>query len=149
VSVAPNSTADLKVETYHPLSSTFALTNLDEQQVGLWTEQGRVTPSMKEAFSRVLGKKNEIGALDVHLKELRQERDGITADQSRLRENMKALKGSAEEKALLQRYTRQLDQQEDRLVTLQKEVADLHGKKVQADEELSQMIQAIMVDEKF
>jgi uncharacterized phage infection (PIP) family protein YhgE len=104
---------------------------------------------MKEAFSRVLGKKNEIGALDVHLKEIRQERDGITADQSRLRENMKALKGSTEEKALLQRYTRQLDQQEDRLVTLQKEVADLNGKKVQADEELSQMIQAIVVDEKF
>jgi len=149
VNVAPNSTADLKVETYHPLSSTFALTNLDEQQVGLWTEQGRVTPAMKEAFTRVLGKKNEIGTFDVQLKEIRQERDGITADQSRLRENMKALKGSAEEKALLQRYTRQLDQQEDRLVTLQKEVADLNGKKVQADEELSQMIQAIVVDEKF
>jgi len=149
VNVAPNSTADLKVETYHPLSSTFALTNLDEQQVGLWTEQGRVTPSMKEAFSRVLGKKNEIGTLEVHLKELRQEREGITADQSRLRENVKALKGSAEEKALLQRYTRQLDQQEDRLVTLQNQVADLNGKKVKADDELSQMIQAIVVDEKF
>jgi hypothetical protein len=149
VNVAPNSTADLKVETYHPLSSTFALTNLDEQQVGLWTEQGRVTPPMKEAFSRVLGKKNEIGTLDVQLKELRQERDGITADQSRLRENRKALKGSAEEKALLQRYTRQLDQQEDRLVTLQNEVTDLNGKKVRADGELSQMIQAIVVDEKF
>jgi Carboxypeptidase regulatory-like domain len=149
VNIAPNSTEDLKVETYHPLSSTFALTNLDEQQVGLWTEQGRVTPAMKEAFGRVLGKKNEIGMLDVHLKELRQERDGITADQSRLRENMKALKGSAEEKALLQRYTRQLDQQEDRLVALQNQVADLNGKKVKADEELSQVIQAIVVDEKF
>ena len=62
---------------------------------------------------------------------------------------MKALKGSAEEKALLQRYTRQLDQQEDRLVTLQNQVADLNGKKVKADDELSQMIQAIVVDEKF
>ena len=104
---------------------------------------------MKEAFSRVLGKKNEIGTLDVQLKEIRQERDGITVDQSRLRENMKALKGSAEEKALLQRYTRQLDQQEDRLVALQNEVADVNGRKVKADEELSQMIQALVVDEKF
>ena len=31
--------------------------------------------------------------------------------------------------ALLQRYTRQLDQQEDRLVALQKEVPDLNGEK--------------------
>jgi CheY-like chemotaxis protein len=149
VNVAPNSTADLKVETYHPLDSSFALTNLDQQQVGLWTEQGRVTPAMREAFGRVLGKKNEIAVLDIQLKERHQERDGITADQSRLRENMKALKGSAEEKALLQRYTRQLDQQEDRLVALQNEVVDLIGKKVKADDELSQMIQAIVVDEKF
>jgi len=149
VNVAANSTSDLKVETYHPLSSTFALTNLDEQQVGVWTEQGRVTPAMKEAFGRVLGKKDEIGAFVVQLKELRQEREGITTDQSRLRENMKALKGSAEEKALLQRYTRQLDQQEDRLVALQNQVADLNGKRVKADDELSKMIQAIVVDEKF
>jgi len=147
--VAPNSTTELTVETYHPLDSTFALTNLDGKQVEILTEQGRVSPGMKEAFGKVLDKKNEIGTLDSHLKELRQERDGITVDQSRLRENMKALKGSAEEKALLQRYTRQLDQQEDRLVALQNEVADLNGRKVKADTELSQMIQGIVMDEKF
>jgi SMC interacting uncharacterized protein involved in chromosome segregation len=117
--------------------------------VEILTEQGRVSPAMNEAFGKVLEKKNEIGILDSHLKELRQERDGITVDQSRLRENMKALKGSSEEKALLQRYTRQLDQQEDRLVTLQNEVGDLNCKKVKADAELSQMIQTISMDEKF
>ena len=36
----------------------------------------------------------------------------------RLRENVKALKGSAEEKALLQRYTKQLNSQESRLEEL-------------------------------
>jgi len=149
VNVAPKETAELMVETYHPLDSTFALTNLDGKQVEILTEQGRVSPGMKEAFGRVLDKKNEIGTLDSHLQELRQERDGITVDQSRLRENMKALKGSPEEKALLQRYTRQLDQQEDRLLTLQNEVADLNGKKGKADAELSQLIQGMVMDEKF
>jgi uncharacterized phage infection (PIP) family protein YhgE len=60
---------------------------------------------------------------------------------------MKALRGSSEEKALLQRYTRQLDQQEDRLAALQNELADLNSKKVKADGELSQTIQAIVLDE--
>ena len=38
---------------------------------------------------------------------------------------MKALKGSSEEKALLQRYVGQLDAQESRLAALRKESSDL------------------------
>ena len=44
----------------------------------------------------------------------------ITLHRQRLRENIKALKGSAEEKALLQRYTKQLNGQESRLEELKK-----------------------------
>jgi uncharacterized protein (DUF342 family) len=62
---------------------------------------------------------------------------------------MKVLKGSPEEKALLQRYTKQLDSQEDRLSVLSKEIADLQEKHAKADEELDQMIQQITMDEKF
>ena len=50
-------------------------------------------------------------------KSVQQEMESIDKDQSRLRENIKALKGSSEEKALLQRYTKELDDQEDRLLT--------------------------------
>jgi hypothetical protein len=60
---------------------------------------------------------------------------------------MKALKGSVEEKALLQRYARQLDQQEDRLNNLQREINDLTGKKAQADADLDRIVQAIAMDE--
>src|SRR4051794_4659590 len=49
---------------------------------------------------------------------LQQEQHAIGQDQQRLRENMKALRGSEEEKTLLQRYARQLDAQETRLDAL-------------------------------
>jgi chromosome segregation ATPase len=113
------------------------------------SEQQRMTPAMQEAFGKVLPKKNEISSLDAQMKTRRLERDAITADQARLRENMKALKGSTEEKALLRRYTHQLDQQEDRLTALQNELSDLNTKKERADQELNQMIQAIVLDESF
>ena len=48
----------------------------------------------------------------------------IVTDQARLRENMKALKGSSEEKALIERYTSQLDQQENQLESLRKNIQD-------------------------
>jgi len=53
----------------------------------------------------------------------------IFDDQQRLRENMKSLKGTAEEKALTQRYTQQLNEQENRLEVLRKEKEQLEAKK--------------------
>jgi septal ring factor EnvC (AmiA/AmiB activator) len=45
----------------------------------------------------------------------------MTSDQERVRENMKALRGTAEEKALTQRYAKELNDQEDRLASLRDE----------------------------
>ena len=42
---------------------------------------------------------------------------------------MKALRGSAEEKLLLQRYTRQLDDQENKLEALRREMAATTGRR--------------------
>jgi len=67
-------------------------------------------------------------------------------DQQRLRENLKALKGSAEEKALMQRYTRQLDQQETRLESLRKETADLEARRQHVQAELDKMIRDLALD---
>jgi len=86
-------------------------------------------------------------SLEAQLRSRQQEVDSITKDQARLRENMKALKGSAEERALLQRYTRQLDSQEDRLNTLNKEAADLEEKRTQEKERLDRMMQDITMDQ--
>jgi hypothetical protein len=149
VNVAPGSNAELKVEAFHRLDSSFALTNLNDQEVALLGDGQHLTPALQEAFGKVLGKKNEIASLDSQLKVRKQERDSINSDQARLRENMKALKWSAEEKALLQRYTRQLDQEEDRLAALETEVADLTTKRESASQDLDQTIQSVVLDEKF
>jgi hypothetical protein len=53
---------------------------------------------------------------------------------------MKALRGSAEERQLLQRYTRQLDEQESRLAALQKEAASATAERAAASAELSRLI---------
>jgi predicted nucleic acid-binding Zn-ribbon protein len=91
--------------------------------------------------------KNQVEALENEISARQHEIDAITKDQARVREHMKALKGSAEEKALLQRYARQLDQQEDRLNNLQKEINDLNGRKTQEDAELDRIVQAIVLDQ--
>jgi uncharacterized protein (DUF342 family) len=56
---------------------------------------------------------------------------------------MKALKASVEEKALLARYTRQLDSEEDRLNVLHKEIADLEQRQAEEQQKLENMVQHI------
>ncbi len=62
---------------------------------------------------------------------------------------MKALKGSSEEKALIQRYVGQLDAQESRLSVLRKEMADLTAKGNAANVELDRIIMQVNVNESF
>jgi hypothetical protein len=149
IAVSAGQTANLHIEEFHPENSEFALTNLDDKQVAFITQQRQLTPAMLEAFRRVLEQKNKVDSLGTQIKTRQHEVETITKDQARLRENMKALKGSAEEKALLQRYARQLDSQEDRLNTLAKEITDLQEKQNQARAQLDQIVQQITVDESF
>jgi hypothetical protein len=72
--------------------------------------------------------------------------DRIVEDQGRLRENMKALRGSTEEKALLQRYTRQLDEQETRLDALRKKIQDTEAQRDKANNALEKMIDELQIE---
>jgi hypothetical protein len=62
---------------------------------------------------------------------------------------MKALRGSAEEKALLQRYTRQLDEQETRLDALRKKIEQTEAQRDQANELLGKMIDDVQIETTF
>ena len=71
---------------------------------------------------------------------------GISEDQQRVRENMKALKGSVEEKALVARYVRELNEQEDRVQSLHREMADLQQKREAAQKTLNDMIEGLQME---
>lgn len=147
VSVAPGATEHLTLEERHPEDSEYRLDNLDEKQVALLVQNKSLTPAAQQAMHKVLEEKNQVDGFENQISARQRDLDSITKDQARVRENMKVLKGSAEEKALLQRYTRQLDQQEDRLNGLQKEISVLNEKKDKSEGELDQTIQAIALDE--
>jgi hypothetical protein len=149
VPVDPSKTNELTVEEFHPEETTSQLSDLTDDQVQLFATQNRVTPQMRSAFHQVLDQKNQIyfTQSDIHSRE--HELESITKDQARIRENMKALKGSAEEKALLVRYAKQLDSQEDRLNTLNREIGSLRNKQAQEQQKLDEIVQQVTLDENF
>jgi hypothetical protein len=149
VPVDAGKTAELTVESVHPEETRYELTNLDDDEVALLVQQKRMTPAMQQAFDRILKQKGKVDELGVLISERKREGDQIGTDQIRIRENMKALKGSSEEKSLLQRYVGQLDGQESRLATLRQESSDLAAQQNQARAELDRMIMEVNLDEIF
>jgi hypothetical protein len=147
--VEAGKTAQLTVGSVHPDETQYTLTNLNPDEVVLLSRQQRITPAMQQVFDKVLSQKSKIAELDQELNQRRQESDQISADQARIRENMKALKGTAEEKALLQRYTGELNSQEDRLAALRRELEDLRAKRNIAGAELDRIVMGITLDESF
>jgi hypothetical protein len=149
VPVDAGKTAELTVESVHPEETRYELTNLDDEEIALLVEQKRMTAAMQQAFDRIVKQKEKVDDISAQITDRKRESDQIAADQNRIRENMKALKGSSEEKTLLQRYVSQLDAQETRLATLRKESSDLAAQQKQASTELDRMIMEVSVDETF
>jgi hypothetical protein len=145
--VEAGKTAELKVEEYSPSETTYALTNITDDQIKLWTSQRTIKPELEQTFRKLLAKKAEISAVDAQLGIRRAEIQQITQEQQRIRDNMKALKGSAEEKALTQRYVQSLNTQEDRLTTLNTEIKQRNIQRNQRNEELRTMALGITLDE--
>jgi len=149
VPVDAGKTAKLSVEEYHPEETLYALTNLTDDQIVLVTRGRNLDPAIEQALRRVLAKKTEVANVDSQIASRRQEVDRINREQSRLRENMKVLKGSPEEKALLQRYVTELNQQEDSLASLNKEINSLTSDRLKLAAELNNMAQQLTFDEKL
>jgi hypothetical protein len=144
--ISPKATPSLPIEEVRILQNSFQLTNLDEDQIAVFIKNGSLSPNVAEALKKIAAQKATVAKLETEMENRQKDIDRIVADQARLRENMKALKGSAEEKALLQRYTRELDQQETELDSLRKTIQDTESQRDKANNVLDDMIANLDLD---
>jgi len=93
--------------------------------------------------------KDAVASIDAEVAARKAQLSSISEDQQRVRENMKALKGNAEEKAMVERYARELDQQEDKVQSLQREMADLRLKRDAAQKNLDGLIEGMTLEAKL
>ena len=144
--VPGKSTASLPVEEIRVLQSNYEIANLGDDQIAVFSKNGTITPDMAQALQKISAQKAVVSKLEEGMEDRQKDIDRIVEDQGRLRENMKALKGSSEEKALLQRYTKQLDQQETQLESLRKSIQDTEAQRDKANEQLETMIADLQLE---
>jgi hypothetical protein len=147
--VGAKQTAALVVEEAQPRVVSYSITNINSPLVATFVQERSIDKSVEDALRKVLAQKDAIAALQEQRNARDEETQKIYDDQQRLRENVKALKGSPEEKALLQRYVQQLNTEETRLETLRKEIAELEAKIEAAQADLDRMIEDLSFDVKL
>jgi len=124
-----------------------ALVNVTDDQVKLFFTQKTIKPEVEQALRKIISQKNEISGFDHEIQNRQTQVGTINQDQQRLRENMKALKGSAEERTLLQRYTHELNDQEDKLESVRAEMSKLESRRAESRQQLDRMLQELTLDE--
>jgi len=142
----PKKTTIVSVREYRPVSTRYQLTNVSDSQVDYFVSQNAVNAGVEKVLRQVVGQKNTIAAFEADLAARKVQMSSIAEDQQRVRENMKALKGSSEEKALVERYARELNDQEDRVQSLQHEISDLQQRRDAAQKALTEMIEGLELD---
>lgn len=141
--IEPGKQATLDIPEVSRRESRITIGDIDALLITRLAQSGVPAQALEHALKPVLDKRSELAAIERRLEALQGERQTIVEDQQRLRENMKALRGSSEEKLLLQRYTRQLDEQENRLDALKREIDQATAARDVARDELSKLIQAV------
>ena len=149
VEAAPNQTVRLHIGERHPGTTIYRLTNTSDDQLALILRNANASPALIQQLEPVFAAKRTLTDLDRQIKAKQAAINSITDDQKRLRENMSALKGSTEERALTTRYTNELNQQEDKLASLHKDLDTLNQQHQAATEDLSNKIESLNIDEKI
>jgi hypothetical protein len=149
IKVASKETKEFTVEETHPEDSSTDLNKFGQEDLDTLTKEHALPPDVEKALKDLIARGDAIGEMDEKINSKHEDENNLMNDQSRLRQNLEALKSTSEEKALLQRYTKELNEEEDKLATLRKEIVDLEAKKKEAEEELSKIIEKMTFDVKL
>ena len=145
VVVTAGQPAHLSITQRHTEDVYFRLSDNTEEQLTVYLKDNGGDPQVLAQLEPVFAAKRNLAGLDRRIGETESKVQALDADQKRLRENLSALKGSAEERSLARRYTSELNTQEDTLNALQHELDGLHQQRSSASAELSQRIEALQI----
>jgi len=148
VKVDPSQSSSLEFDEVHSFGTSFALTNITPDQIAIFVRQGWANDRIQDALRPIIQQKDQIARYEQQISSTKSKISSIFDDQKRLRENLTALKG-AETRSLAERYTGELNREEDELATLRKDLAQLQTQRDGANEKLNDMMEKLEVEVKI
>ncbi len=147
VSTKPSESVRLHIGQRHTYDQVYALVNTSDDQLTVILRNANARPALLAQLEPVFAAKRKLTDLDNQTKAKQSAINDLVKDQDRLRANLSALKGSVEERALAKRYTDELNQQEDQLAAMRKDLDSLKQQHEAAQQDLSNKIESLNITE--
>jgi hypothetical protein len=122
------------------------ISNLTPDQIIILARKEYLSESTQKKLEQIVALKSEISNINRGLKAIQKERGQIFEDQKRLRENLRGLRQTTEEKGLRNRYVKRLNQQETRLEEMRKREKELNREFKNKQGEMNRMIKTLEQD---
>ena len=149
VVVAPKAATQFSVYEELPESHTYALSNITTKDIQVFIKANYLTPQLKQTLENITELKTQIAVLSSEITGKQNELSTIARDHERMRENLRALGKSEEEKQLVQRYVSKLSQSEDQLEGLRQEEKKLQVERNNLQRQLDERVKKLAIDHRL
>ncbi len=146
VPLGPHEKVELPVKERRALMDAYALQNFSRQDLELFISRRYIDATTRDVLEKIIDLKSRMAATEARIQAIDREVTEISADQQRLRDNIKALTATAEAKQLITRYVSKADTQETRLDQLNKEKQAAQEERVRLQGELEALIRGLNID---
>lgn len=147
--VPAKTTIKFPVEEEYLSQTDYSISSLNTDLLETFVSAKQLNSGTIVSLKKILELKQQVSELDTKRQAQERERSEIFSDQNRLRENLKVLGKSDAEKELLTRYTKKLQESEDRLENLKLEVIEIQKQRDKLNQEINQMIRVLSYEADF
>ncbi len=143
VPVAPRGEATLRLSERLVGETRFTIEQLDDRLIATFGQRGISVDEVRRALQPVVDARTRLAEAERQLRDLTVQVTTIGSDQERIRQNIQALGTIRQERSLIERYTRELNAQEDRLEQLQANIQKATLERDQRRAALSELMQKL------
>jgi hypothetical protein len=141
VKLASGATEKFPVTEENVFDTAFSVTDLTPDILVTYVSNKNLSAAGRRQLSDILDKKRQIAAADAEHQRVTDQINSIVRDQDRIRQNINSLNHVAGQQDQVQKYAKQLADQEAQLATLRDRQSELERKKAALQSELNTLIE--------
>ena len=143
VKLAANQEQQIPITEERQLDESFSVNNITHDLVAYWSQNKALTPAGRQVLEKLLAKQDEITAASNDMNVTTAELNEIIKDQERLRQNLGSLNRVAGQQELVQKYVKDMTDQETKIAQHRDRTSELRKKKIALESELSSLLEKL------
>ena len=147
--IPPKQTTKFIVKEKGDTSETFSIQNMNRETIRVWLESKYISNTVSDNLHELAELNEEVEKFNRQIDALETEIKAVFQDQERLRDNLKSLGNSENERGLRERYVSEMSKDEDKLRDCRNEIRKLKIEKDKVEKELRDRIEALQFEHKL